>query len=126
MLKDHFVIVLKIASSRLMVLFQVEAAQSLSQLEKLAISNYSEFLGDNNKSKEKVVGYDQRFRGDRVGDQVAEKFSKFADSLMRQRQMQQSRRSVIRSSYYEYIRIGISFEFPHKYNLLFDHTFLRK
>ena len=92
-----------------MVFFQVEAAQSLSQLEKLAISNYSEFLGDNNKSKEKVVGYDQRFHGDRVGDQVAEKFSKFADSLMRQRQMQQSRRSVIRSSYYEYIKIGISF-----------------
>ena len=73
---------------------QGEAAQSLSQLEKLTISNYTEYLGEGEekgrkKSKEGAEGFQ--------GDQVAEKFSKFADSLMRQRQLQQqARQSVIK------------------------------
>ena len=72
---------------------QGEAALSLSQLEKLAISNYSEFLSDEKKkdsSKVSVVG-----GGARDPDYVAEKFSKFADSLMRQRQLQQQNRSSV-------------------------------
>lgn len=62
------------------------AAQSLSQLEKLTIFNYTEYLGEGEekarrqKSKEEADGFQS--------DQVAEKFSKFADSLMRQRQLQ--------------------------------------
>ena len=72
---------------------QGEAALSLSQLEKLAISNYSEYLSDEkdkDPTKETVVG-----AGAKEADYVAEKFSKFADSLMRQRQQQQLYRSSV-------------------------------
>ena len=72
---------------------QGEAALSLSQLEKLAISNYSEFLSEEKtkeSSKAPVVG-----GATRESDYVAEKFSKFADSLMRQRQLQQQNRSSV-------------------------------
>ena len=73
---------------------QGEAALSLSQLEKLAISNYSEYLseepGKDSTKETDVVG-----AGARESDYVAEKFSKFADSLMRQRQQQQLNRSSV-------------------------------
>ena len=77
---------------------QGEAAMSLSQLEKLAISNYQEYLGEDKKGRDKDGAMATSEGGETVGDQVAEKFSKFADSLMRQRQLQQqSRQSVIRT-----------------------------
>ena len=57
----------------------------MSQLEKLTISNYSEYLGDDDERVRRSVTSDQG----QHSDQVAEKFSKFADSLMRQRQLQQ-------------------------------------
>ena len=75
---------------------QGEAAQSLSQLEKLAISNYSEYLGDGGNKSGHEEG--RLHLPPSHGDQVDGIFNKFADSLMRQRQLQQqSRQSVIKT-----------------------------
>merc|ERR1719186_573558 len=75
---------------------QGEAAQSLSQLEKLAIGSYSEFLKeepDGREKKDRQAATKQDYLPDSEGEDMrANRFSKFADSLMRQREMQQQER----------------------------------
>jgi hypothetical protein len=70
---------------------QGEAAQSLSQLEKLAIGSYSEYLGEEPARKEKK---ERDYLPDSEGEEMrANRVSTFADSLMRQRHLQQQVRT---------------------------------
>merc|ERR1719186_2347134 len=75
---------------------QGEAAQSLSQLEKLAIGSYSQFLKEEpgrSEKKNRQAAVKQDYLPDSEGEDMrANRFSKFADSLMRQREMQQQER----------------------------------
>ena len=76
-------------------LTQGQAAQSLSTLEKLAIGNYSEFLRDSDQDEINFQSSTHR-RGsglpllpDGFDQQTDLKMRKFADSLMRQRQLRE-------------------------------------
>ena len=75
---------------------QGEAAASLSQLEKMAITSYSKHLGPEEERRESGSHQRPEF-GDTGSDLLGEKISKFTDSLMRHRQLQQPRPSVIRA-----------------------------
>ena len=72
---------------------QVEAAQSLSTLEKLAIGNYTEYLRDEDEEKDENGRNMARSRPLLAQDAFCEetnvRMKKFADSLMRQRQIRE-------------------------------------
>ena len=81
---------------------QGEAAASLSQLEKMAITGYTKHLGEDEKRKSKESSHHHHQMppdfGDTGADLLGEKISKFTDSLMRHRQLHPppQRPSVIR------------------------------
>ena len=75
-------------------LTQIEAAKSLSTLEKLAIGNYSEYLKDSDDERNHLRrGYGSRFPPDTFYDETNVRMKKFAESLMRQRQVREQERS---------------------------------
>ena len=75
---------------------QGEAAQSLSKLEKLAIGSYSEYLREEPEGREmkgSLKATKQDYLPDSEGEDMrANRFGKFADSLMKQRNLQQQER----------------------------------
>lgn len=81
---------------------QGEAAASLSQLEKMAITSYTKHLDPEDERRKSKGGHSHHQMppdfGDTGADLLGEKISKFTDSLMRHRQLHQPPRpSVIRA-----------------------------